>query len=129
MSGDSKQVSVLVIDDEVDMVEMVAFGLTSLGYDVDTTTDGRVAAAMARKKTYDVAVSDLRMPVFDGLMTLLALKECAPSVAVVIVTAYATDEVFAQCKQNGAAHCMNKPFTTAELAAVIQSLVAQRTQS
>ena len=119
--------SILVIDDEVDMVEMIAFGLTSFGYEVDTATDGRIAIEMARRKSYDIAISDLRMPVFDGIMMLLALKDCAPTVDVVIVTAYATEEVLAECMRNGAAHCMSKPFTAEELAAVIQSLVARRT--
>jgi DNA-binding response OmpR family regulator len=118
--------SVLVIDDDLDMVEMVSAGLTALGYDVDTATDGRKAVEMARKKPYHVAVADLRMPVFDGIMTLLTLKECAPDVDVVIVTAYGTEATFKECKQKGASHCMNKPFTTEELAAVIESLLARR---
>src|SRR5215510_2549785 len=84
--------SVLVVDDEPDMVEMIAFSLEGKGYEVDTVTDGRAAVEKASTRHYDVALTDLQMPNQDGLATMEALRAVQPGLKVIIVTAYASED-------------------------------------
>jgi CheY-like chemotaxis protein len=107
------------------MVDMIAFGLGALGYDVDTATDGASAVAMARAKHYDVAITDLQMPKQDGIATMAALRGVNPGLKVIIITAYATRDMLSSCKDHGAAVCIDKPFTSEELDRVIDGLLVQ----
>jgi CheY-like chemotaxis protein len=58
---------ILVVDDEPFIVQLVADMLSEAGYDVDTAENGLVALEQIRQRSYDLILSDLRMPALDGL--------------------------------------------------------------
>jgi DNA-binding NtrC family response regulator len=116
----------LVIDDEEDIREMLEFVLSRNGYDVETVDGGLAAVAMVRARHFDVAITDMRMPVMDGLETLTVLKEIEPGIEVIVVTGYASEETAAECVRRGAYGYLRKPFEVEELCALIDAALLHR---
>ena len=107
---DHTRASVLVIDDEPDMREMLAFDLLQEGYEVQTAESGMAALQAIRSRRFDVAVTDLKMPGMDGVQTLAALKNVDPDMEVIIATGYASLESAVACLQHGAFDYIQKPY-------------------
>jgi CheY-like chemotaxis protein len=118
--------SVLVIDDEPDVLSMLALMLSDIGYEVETATSGRQAIALAERRHFDLAVCDLRMPGPDGIATTRGLKALDPEIDVVIATAYASKETRSDCLRNGASDFITKPFTFEALEGVLERVMARR---
>lgn len=116
--------SVLVVDDERDMSEMIAFCLRQRGFDVTPVNDGEAAVELAKARPFDLAFCDLKMPRWDGVTTTRALKQAAPGLAVIIVTGFATDDMVEACMRSGAEHCLKKPFTVDELDIVVRDVLS-----
>jgi len=66
-SGPGNPSRILVVDDEPFIVQLVADMLSEAGYDVDTAENGLIALEQIRQRSYDLILSDLRMPALDGL--------------------------------------------------------------
>jgi DNA-binding NtrC family response regulator len=116
----------MVIDDEEDLREMLEFLLSREGFEVVTVDSGMAALALARERTFDLAITDLKMPGMNGIETLTALKALDPSVQVIIATGYATEQAAAECIRRGAYAYLRKPFELAELRAVVDRALEQR---
>src|SRR5436190_17745206 len=83
---------ILLADDESTSRETLAEVLREEGYEIDTAADGLEALAALGDKTYDVVITDLRMPGADGLAVLRRVREIAPQTLVLLITAYASVE-------------------------------------
>src|SRR5688500_2815696 len=83
--------SILVVDDEPDTCANLSDILTDLGFHVDVACDGESALELLRKRPYDVALLDLKMPGMDGLELYRRIKELRSGTVAMIVTAYASD--------------------------------------
>ena len=118
--------SILIIDDEPDVLSMLDLMLSDIGYEVETATSGSRAIALAERRHFDLAVCDLRMPAPDGIATTRGLKAVDPDIDVVIATAYASKETRSDCLQSGAADFITKPFTIEALAEVLERVLARR---
>lgn len=110
---------VLVVDDEPDIREILAFELEDAGFEVVAVESGEEAIRVAGTTRFDVAVTDLRMPGIDGLMTMDRLKALQPGLPVIIATGCAPSQVEASCKDRGAAGCLWKPFDMTEFIATL----------
>jgi CheY-like chemotaxis protein len=117
--------SVLVVDDDADNGQNLADILTDLGYHVDTATDGAAAVELARRRPYDVALLDLRMPGMDGLETYRAIRRLRPSTVALIVTAYAGIATAEDAKQAGAWQIVPKPVDLPRLLGLVGEAVGQ----
>jgi DNA-binding NtrC family response regulator len=116
----------LVIDDEEDVREMLEFILSAEGFDVATVDGGLAAIELARVRSFDLAITDMRMPGMNGIETLVALKQRDPSMEVVVVTGYASEQTAAECIRLGAYGYLRKPFEIAELRPLIDGALARR---
>jgi two-component system, NtrC family, response regulator HydG len=99
----------LVVDDEPDTCANLADIFTDLGYDVDVAYDGFSALALVHRKTYDVALLDLKMPGMDGLELFKRIKEISHGTVAIVVTAYATSDTARKVLDAGAWRIMPKP--------------------
>jgi two-component system, NtrC family, response regulator HydG len=122
---DSEPLTVLLVDDEPDVLDMLELSISSMGYRVTSAGSGEEALAKAKQGLFDLAVVDLRMPGLDGLATTRALKDLDPSLAVVIATAYVSAETRASCLQSGATDLISKPFTLDALEALLQRVISR----
>lgn len=108
---------VLVADDEKNIRLALAETLASMAT-VDEAVDGRQAIDKLTATTYDLILSDFKMPHADGMAVLQASAEVCPDVPVVMITAHGDIETAVQAMQAGAAGFVEKPFTPDQIRAV-----------
>ncbi len=118
--------SILVIDDKESMRTVIKQSLSEEGYQVDVVEDGAKGLDMARLKSYDLAITDLRMPDVDGLQVLSGLKEIDHDMSVIIMTAYGTVESAVSAMKNGAFDFITKPFDPDHLNVIIERALENR---
>ncbi len=108
--------TVLVVDDEKEMAEMIADGLVERGYDARACSSGADAVELVQREKYDAVVTDLRMGSADGMQVLAASRSAAPERPVILMTAYSAVETAVEAIRQGANHYLTKPFKVDELA-------------
>ncbi len=118
---------VLVVDDEIHIVHVVAIKLRNNGYEVVTADNGAQAFELACSEKPDVLVTDLQMPVMTGLELVEKLRdnEVTKDVPVIMLTARSfavSDEQQQQLRLSG---CLSKPFSPKELLATIEDVLYQ----
>ncbi len=115
---------VLVIDDEEIVLASVRRILTAEGFSVDASQSGREGRAWALERSYDLVLSDIRMPEVGGMRVLRDIKRAKPGLPVVIITGYATVASAVQAMKLGAADYVEKPFSPDGLVAVVRGALA-----
>lgn len=102
--------TVLVVDDEVEIREIVSETLEMYGAKVFKAENGRKAMEILRKEKIDAVVSDVRMPGGDGVFLLDESRKLpAPIPPILLMTGYA-DLTEAEALQKGASRLISKPF-------------------
>jgi len=113
---------ILVVDDE----ENTRLALTRLlsrdGYEVKTASDGSDALNLIRSHPVELIITDLNMPVMDGLEFLKELNREHPTSHVIMLTAYGEVESYLEALNLGAFEYLNKPVKFEELRKVIQRI-------
>ncbi len=117
--------TLLIVDDDVDTCRNLTDILTDLGYHVDTAHDGPSALELVRKKTYDVALLDLKMPGMDGLELYREIKKLQAGTVAMVVTAYATSETAAAALTAGAWQVLSKPVDFPKMLALVDKALGQ----
>src|SRR5262245_53850739 len=114
---------VLVVDDEIQMAETLADGLSDRGYAAVAVASSREAAARLRSEPFDALVADLRMPEIDGLALLSHARKFAPAIPVIVMTAYGAVDSAIESIHQGASHYLVKPFKLEELALFLERAI------
>ena len=105
------EASILIVDDEPDMLELLKRSLApDLDCRVDTTPSARKALEMLAARAYDLLLADIKMPVMSGLELLEIVKTEHPDLTVVMMTAYGHVEMAVGAMQRGAYDFITKPF-------------------
>jgi len=115
--------SILVIDDKDAMRKMVSQTLIEEGHSVETATDGAVGMEMVRDKSYDLVITDLKMPNMDGLEVLSGIKDINNDTAVIVMTAYGTIETAVSAMKHGAYDFLTKPFDTEHMLVLVDKAI------
>ena len=106
---------IMIIDNEEGLCRMMAAVLMDDGHAVRTFTDPGQALEHFRSGTWDLVISDIKMPGIDGLEVLQTVKEQEPDLPVIMITAFATVEMSIQALRRGAYDMLTKPFEPDEL--------------
>ncbi len=119
---------ILVVDDERNIRRVLQALLESEGHDVDAAADGDEARALIRRasSSYDLVLTDLRMPGFSGMELLRWVQESHPDTPVVMITAHGTVDIAVEAMRGGAFDFITKPFEEAELSSIVDKAVQQR---
>ena len=112
---------VLVIDDEDIVLKSVNKILSEENYEVDVSSSGRQGIDRAIERSYDVVLSDIRMPDIGGMRVLRDIKRAKPSLAVIMITGYGSVQSTVQAMKLGAADYLEKPFTPDQLLKAVAS--------
>ncbi len=122
-----KNITMLVVDDELSIRESLSGWLRQDGFAVDSATDGMAALAKVQENHYDIMLIDVKMPHMDGITLLKKLKESDPDIAVVMMTAYGDIQTAVEAMKLGAYDYLLKPFDLEELSLTIEKLVQMQT--
>jgi DNA-binding NtrC family response regulator len=118
---------ILVIDDEVDLLNMLADELFDAGFDVTAVDNGRDAICAVQRKKFDVAITDFKMPDMDGLQTATALKQLDPQLPIVMVTGYASKTaVLAMGPRQVLVGLLLKPFAVEQVLEILERAIRER---
>lgn len=121
-----RKAKILVVDDDKDTRELIYKILTGEGYDVTTAATGGEALAYLSTDSFEVLITDLRMPEADGLAVLKSVRSLSPSCHPILISAYTDLPVYLEAFKEGAFDVLRKPFSTIEL---LESLQRARTGS
>ena len=114
--GTRKTYTVLVIEDDPDMLRLLERILQSEGYHVALATNGNYGMTLLREVNPDLVLLDIMMPGPDGYMTLESIRQCS-DVPVIMVTAKREMEALQKAFILGADDYVKKPFFPSELLA------------
>ena len=117
---------VLFVDDDRDILAMVEQYLTIKGYDVTTVDNGIEAVGIVKEKQIDIVFTDYKMPEFNGLELLVAIKKYRPQTEVIIVTGYGSMESAIQAMKFGSYDYLQKPFKLDHLRLIIDRIVEEK---
>lgn len=122
----SKTYSLLLVDDDRQVVDSMADWLRHLGYLVTTATSHREALQLVDRRGYDLALVDIRLGDGDGFSVLAHCRKQHPQMPVILVTGYATIETGVEALRSGAFDLLTKPLIDSELQRAIERAIAQR---
>jgi DNA-binding NtrC family response regulator len=129
-SGDSDHMNrngtILVIDDEEIMREILEALLAREGYHVRLASNAAEGLELARTMPFDAAIVDMMMPGMDGISTLDELKKLDDDLPVLMITAFASVENAIAAMKRGAFDYITKPFKNEEVLVVLRNALAQR---
>ncbi len=110
---------VLIVDDEAGMREFLTILLEREGFEVESAQDGQEALQTVQDASFDLIISDLRMPTVDGVRLLEGLKRFQSEIPVILITAYASADSAIEAMKLGAYDYLSKPFRVEEIKQVI----------
>jgi DNA-binding NtrC family response regulator len=120
--------TILVVDDEPLKRITLQIDLSERGFRVFEAADALAARRIFDSQPIDVVVSDVRMPGMNGLELLAYVKQARPDVDVILMTAFATIDTAVLAIKRGAYDYITKPFTTQDLLAKLERLLAARSE-
>jgi DNA-binding NtrC family response regulator len=117
---------VLVVDDEAAIREQLEESLQEAGYETRSAGDGARAAELALQHSFDLCLSDIRMPSMGGIELLKRLGETSPETTFILMTAFGGLDTAIEALRLGAADYLVKPFEHDELIAKVRRLADHR---
>ncbi|MEO6223773.1 MAG: response regulator [Vicinamibacterales bacterium] len=101
---------VLVVDDDSAVRELLLKALTTAGYLVDVAIDGPSALTRLTEKSYDLMITDLKMPGQDGLSLIREARITSPGLPVIVITGYSSEATAIEAINLGVSGYLTKPF-------------------
>ena len=116
---------ILVVDDEEEFCRNLEDILEMENYEVTTAYDGFKGLELVKQNDFDVVLMDVKMPVMNGVETFKKMKKIVPDTPVIMVTAYAVEELLKDALRNGAFGTLKKPLNFDKLFQLIEESVLE----
>lgn len=107
--------SIIVIDDEINILKTLKIGLEAIGFEVEGFTNPLDALEKVHERSYDIAFIDLMMKPLGGLQVLSEIRALSPETTSVMISAYGTVDTAVEAIKGGAFDFLEKPFDLKEL--------------
>jgi DNA-binding NtrC family response regulator len=118
--------TILVVDDETQISDLLRDFLTQEGYQVLTAANGIEAISLGKENRPDLALLDLKMPGMDGIEVFQKLREVKKDIGVIILTGYGTLKTAKQAMRLGAYDYLTKPFDLGLVKSVIREALEKK---
>jgi YesN/AraC family two-component response regulator len=105
-----KELTLLFVEDEEDLLEIIGDTLTKLDANFKTAKNGQEALDIVSKNKIDIVVTDINMPVMNGLELIENLREKYPDIPVIIMSAHTETEYIKKAESLGVKEYLIKPF-------------------
>lgn len=120
-------VKILIVDDEEGILEVCDDALSLIpNVDITVEIDSRKAAERIRRESFDLLITDIRMPHLTGVELLRIAREQDPNLASLMLTAYPTVETAVEAMKLGATDYITKPFHPNDLVETVKRLIESR---
>ena len=119
---------ILIVDDAGPVVVLCVNILQALGYAVKGANRGEAALALLSKESFDLMIVDYKMPGLTGFEVFARARALHPGLAVVLVTGHGTPDIVDEANRLGFASILLKPFTSDELRATVERVLAGHDQ-
>jgi NADH:ubiquinone oxidoreductase subunit E len=114
---------ILIVDDELVVIKSAQRVLKGEGYEVEGALGGREAIVKIEQNGYDLVFTDLKMPEVDGITLIRWIRKTRPSIGIVIITGYPSQDTIKEALELGIIDYVPKPFTPAVLIDVTERAV------
>jgi len=118
--------SILVVDDDEGIRHSLSLILKKRGYIAEACACGKEAIEKLGSSTYDILLTDLKMPEMTGIELLKTAAKLNPSMGAIIMTGFGEINSYLEAMDLGAAEYLNKPVKSEELELIIERLMAQK---
>jgi two-component system response regulator HydG len=115
-----EKANILIVDDNISLGRTMSFVLGRQGYAVNTAKDGLEAIERVKERPFDMILMDIKMPLMDGVETYRRIKDIRPEAVVMMMTAYAVEDLVQQALEEGAYGIVYKPLDIEKVVAVIE---------
>jgi DNA-binding NtrC family response regulator len=115
----SDKPTILVVDDNQDLLETFAMILKRRGYSVQTAGNGVSAVDQFKDQSFDVTLMDIVMPEMNGVDAFKKIKEIEPGASIILMTAYSDEELIQTARDGGARQIIHKPIRIDKLLELI----------
>ena len=113
--------TIMIVDDNVSLGKTMSFVLKRQGYDVVVSIDGRDALSKVKENPgIDLIFMDIKMPLMNGVEVLKQIKKLIPEVIVIMMTAYAIDDLIQESLEEGAYGILYKPLDLHQMVDIIE---------
>ena len=126
LRGNNSVVRILIIEDDEEMRALLKDSLLEEGVEADSATNGSEALRKLVKESFDLVITDIRMPGLTSLDILPGIKKLQPQVSIIVITAFGSEEVRRQSFNRGATAYLEKPLHLNRLKTLIQEMVSTK---
>jgi two-component system, response regulator, stage 0 sporulation protein F len=125
-SIEGKGMKILVVDDEEGARDLFNTILTDEGYEVSLANGGEEALGLFKGAPFNLVITDIKMPIMDGLQLLQEIRKMGSKTDVIMVTAYGEVESYLKAMSLGAAEYINKPIRIKELKQIVHKVLTEQ---
>jgi len=117
---------ILIVDDNITLCKSMALVFRGKGYAVTYAHDGPEAIEKVKERPFDMIFMDIKMPGMDGVETYRRLSKVRPEATVVMMTAYAAEDMVQEALKEGACGIMYKPLDLDQVFALLERTAETR---
>lgn len=118
--------SILIIDDDLYIVNLLDNFFKREGYSTHTLTKGKPALQLMQKKKFDVVLCDIRLPDIEGNELMLQIRQQSPDTAIIMMTAYAQIKTAVESIKAGAFDYVTKPIYPENISSVVKNAIKSK---
>lgn len=115
-----KRANILIVDDNISLAKTMSLILKRKGYEATTAPDGLAAIKRIKERPFDLIFMDIKMPLMDGVQIYRKIKKIRPETIVIMMTAYAVENLVAQALKEGAYGIIYKPLDIEKMISLIE---------
>ena len=124
MNNDKKRI--LVVEDDEEMRSLLKDFIEAEGFETDSASNGSEAFRKLAKESFDLIITDVRMPGLTGLDILPGVRKLQPGASIIVITAFGSEEVCRRAFERGATVYLEKPIHFPKLRTLIHENVSQK---
>ncbi len=124
-NAEGQKISLMIVDDDIMLLDMLRTGLSLQGYHCETVTSARCALELSNKTSFDIMIADIALPDMHGFELVKRAKKLRPDLAVIIMTGFINEFSYDEAMEAGASDFIKKPFSLKEIEIRIKQVTMQ----